>query len=104
MFALSELEQKVQAMRPKLDAKYSKIAPVTWDVEKKDRDLRFNEDYVYTFDDGRKLRICQWDPEQNIASTVWTAAIALSNILSISLQREQYRARELWRSDQGLAW
>jgi len=55
MFALSELEQKVQAMRPKLDAKYSKIAPVTWDVEKKDRDLRFNEDYVYTFDDGRKV-------------------------------------------------
>ena len=54
---LIELQQKAQALRPTLDSKYRKSAPVPWDVNKKDRSRRFGEPFHYTFNDHTQANI-----------------------------------------------
>ena len=79
---LSELKSKAEGLRPALDKKYVPTAPVPWDVNRKDRSTRFADDYRHELDDGTTLiHIKQEDPEQDIGSCVWTAAIMLAKYI-----------------------
>ena len=82
MAFLEELKQKAQKMRPALDAKYAPDAPVAWDINRKDRSQRFNEDFRLQLDTlGVTLTLKQQDDAQDVGSCVWTAAIAFSKFL-----------------------
>eukprot|EP00658_Telonema_sp_P-2_P062074 TRINITY_DN50733_c0_g1_i1.p1 TRINITY_DN50733_c0_g1~~TRINITY_DN50733_c0_g1_i1.p1 ORF type:complete len:241 (+),score=71.34 TRINITY_DN50733_c0_g1_i1:204-926(+) len=78
---LDELRAKAESMRAGLDAKYTASAPVPWDMNRKDRTIRFNQQFELAMDDGSVVRIEQQDVEQDIGSCVWTCAIAMSKYL-----------------------
>ena len=48
MAFLEELRERAGQMREGLDAKYAPDAPVPWDINRKDRALRFAEDFSLT--------------------------------------------------------
>jgi len=66
-------------------------------VNRKDKKIRFEQDYEHSLDDGvTKLIIKQADAEQDVGSTVWTAAIMLSKYMEhhYGTMAQQLQGRE----------